>query len=48
MMVGFGWCSLEMWYYMALVLFAGYLNNAELSVDALSIWLLFPLLSIFI
>ncbi|XP_022131803.1 protein DETOXIFICATION 29-like isoform X2 [Momordica charantia] len=28
---------LEMWYYMALVLFAGYLNNAELSVDALSI-----------
>ncbi|GER42837.1 MATE efflux family protein [Striga asiatica] len=28
---------LEMWYFTALVLFAGYLKNAELSVDALSI-----------
>lgn len=31
-------CSLETWYYMALVLFAGYLKNAEVAVDALSIW----------
>lgn len=30
--------SLEVWYFMALILFAGYLKNAELSVDALSIW----------
>ncbi|CAL5396073.1 unnamed protein product [Camellia sinensis] len=28
---------LEFWYYMALILFAGYLKNAEVSVDALSI-----------
>ncbi|MED6109102.1 Protein DETOXIFICATION 29 [Stylosanthes scabra] len=28
---------LEMWYFMALILFAGYLKNAEVSVDALSI-----------
>ncbi|KAI4328172.1 hypothetical protein L6164_020550 [Bauhinia variegata] len=28
---------LETWYFMALILFAGYLKNAELSVDALSI-----------
>ncbi|XP_047960718.1 protein DETOXIFICATION 29 [Salvia hispanica] len=28
---------LETWYFMALVLFAGYLKNAEISVDALSI-----------
>ncbi|KAH9708713.1 protein DETOXIFICATION 29 [Citrus sinensis] len=28
---------LEIWYFMALILFAGYLKNAELSVDALSI-----------
>ena len=26
------------WYFMLLVLFAGYLKNAEVSVDALSIW----------
>jgi hypothetical protein len=31
-------CSLEIWYFMALILFAGYLENAEVSVDALSIW----------
>ncbi|KAK6930968.1 Multi antimicrobial extrusion protein [Dillenia turbinata] len=31
------WCSLEVWYFMALILFAGYLKNAEVSVDALSI-----------
>jgi MATE family multidrug resistance protein len=30
-------CSLEVWYFMALLLFAGYLKNAELAVDALSI-----------
>ncbi|KAL3634092.1 Protein DETOXIFICATION 31 [Castilleja foliolosa] len=30
---------LEMWYYTALVLFAGYLKNAEVAVDALSICL---------
>ena len=30
--------SLEVWYFMALILFAGYLKNAEVSVDALSIW----------
>ncbi|KAF5443096.1 hypothetical protein F2P56_035684 [Juglans regia] len=29
---------LEVWYFMALILFAGYLKNAEVSVDALSIW----------
>nr|XP_033512080.1 protein DETOXIFICATION 31-like isoform X1 [Nicotiana tomentosiformis] len=29
---------LETWYFMALVLFAGYLKNAEVAVDALSIW----------
>lgn len=28
---------LEFWYFMALVLFAGYLENAEIAVDALSI-----------
>lgn len=28
---------LEVWYYTALILFAGYLKNAEVSVDALSI-----------
>ncbi|GMP82687.1 hypothetical protein CsSME_00036885 [Camellia sinensis var. sinensis] len=28
---------LEVWYFMALILFAGYLKNAEISVDALSI-----------
>nr|XP_043636450.1 protein DETOXIFICATION 29-like [Erigeron canadensis] len=28
---------LEVWYFMALVLFAGYLKNAEIAVDALSI-----------
>lgn len=31
-------CSLETWYFMSLVLFAGYLKNAEVAVDALSIW----------
>lgn len=31
-------CSLETWYFMALVLFAGYLKDAEIAVDALSIW----------
>ena len=30
--------SLETWYFMALILFAGYLENAEVSVDALSVW----------
>ncbi|KAB5512463.1 hypothetical protein DKX38_029491 [Salix brachista] len=30
-------CSLEVWYFMALILFAGYLKNAEIAVDALSI-----------
>ncbi|KAJ6297137.1 hypothetical protein OIU78_022795 [Salix suchowensis] len=29
---------LEVWYFMALILFAGYLKNAEIAVDALSIW----------
>ncbi|KAL4638954.1 hypothetical protein ACB092_03G183300, partial [Castanea dentata] len=28
---------LEVWYFMALILFAGYLQNAEVSIDALSI-----------
>lgn len=28
---------LEIWYFMALILFAGYLKNAEVSIDALSI-----------
>nr|GMD23268.1 protein DETOXIFICATION 29-like [Ipomoea batatas] len=30
-------CSLEMWYYMSLILFAGYLKDAEVAVDAVSI-----------
>nr|TKR78771.1 hypothetical protein D5086_0000279180 [Populus alba] len=30
-------CSLEVWYFMALILFAGYLKNAQLAVAALSI-----------
>ncbi|PPE01716.1 hypothetical protein GOBAR_DD01252 [Gossypium barbadense] len=30
---------LEVWYFMALILFAGYLKNADISVDALSICL---------
>ncbi|GFP81662.1 protein transparent testa 12 [Phtheirospermum japonicum] len=29
---------LEIWYFTALILFAGYLKNAEVIVDALSIW----------
>lgn len=29
---------LEIWYMMALALFAGYLKDAEVSVDASSIW----------
>ncbi|CAK7340039.1 unnamed protein product [Dovyalis caffra] len=29
--------SLEIWYFMALILFAGYLKNAEIAVDSLSI-----------
>ncbi|KAK3443204.1 hypothetical protein EUGRSUZ_B03290 [Eucalyptus grandis] len=29
--------ALEIWYFMALILFAGYLKNAEISVDALAI-----------
>ena len=32
------WISLEVWYFMAIILFAGYLKNAEISVAALSIW----------
>lgn len=31
-------CSLENWYYRVLVLLTGYLPNAEIAVDALSIW----------
>uniref|UniRef100_A0A7N0ZU41 Protein DETOXIFICATION n=1 Tax=Kalanchoe fedtschenkoi TaxID=63787 RepID=A0A7N0ZU41_KALFE len=30
---------LEVWYYVALILFAGYLKNAEIAVDALSVCL---------
>lgn len=30
--------SLEIWYFTALILFAGYLKDAEVAVDALSIW----------
>jgi MATE family multidrug resistance protein len=33
-------CSLEVWYYRVLVLLTGYLKNAEIAVDALSIWYL--------
>ncbi|KAF7809336.1 protein DETOXIFICATION 29-like [Senna tora] len=29
--------SLEMWYFMVLIIFAGYMKNAEVSVDALSV-----------
>ncbi|XWS63716.1 hypothetical protein CRYUN_Cryun06bG0125600 [Craigia yunnanensis] len=35
---------LEIWYFMALILFAGYLKNTEVSVDALSIWNDYPYL----
>jgi MATE family multidrug resistance protein len=31
-------CSLENWYYRILVFLTGYVKNAELAVDALSIW----------
>ncbi|CAJ1931366.1 unnamed protein product [Sphenostylis stenocarpa] len=31
------WLVLETWYFMAIILFAGYLKNAEISVDAFSI-----------
>nr|GFA59056.1 protein DETOXIFICATION 31-like [Tanacetum cinerariifolium] len=34
---------LETWYFMALILFAGYLKNAEIAVDALSVWSVFCL-----
>ncbi|MFS8030730.1 hypothetical protein Hanom_Chr17g01537531 [Helianthus anomalus] len=30
--------SLGTWYTMSLVLFAGYFENPEISVDALSVW----------
>ncbi|KAE8722623.1 MATE efflux family protein isoform 1 [Hibiscus syriacus] len=33
---------LEVWYFMALILFAGYLKDAEISVDALSICMNIP------
>jgi MATE family multidrug resistance protein len=36
--VGVLHCSLENWYYRILVFLTGYVKNAELSVDALSIW----------
>jgi hypothetical protein len=31
-------CSLENWYYRILILMTGNLPNAEIAVDALSIW----------
>ena len=31
-------CSLENWYYRILILMTGNLKNAEIAVDALSIW----------
>lgn len=31
-------CSLENWYYRILILMTGYLKNATVAVDALSIW----------
>ena len=31
-------CSLENWYYRILILMTGFLQNATLAVDALSIW----------
>jgi len=37
-LINLNFCSLEVWYFMALILFAGYLKNAEVSIDALSIW----------
>lgn len=30
--------SLELWYYAILVLVAGYMKNAEVSISAFSIW----------
>ncbi|KAF3658701.1 putative protein TRANSPARENT TESTA 12-like [Capsicum annuum] len=41
------WGGLEVWYFMALVLFAGYLKNAEVAVDALSICSLYLFSSLF-
>lgn len=34
-------CSLELWYNSVLVLLAGYMNNAEVSISAFSIWYVF-------
>ena len=31
-------CSLEFWYYKILTLMTGYLKDATIAVDALSIW----------
>ena len=31
-------CSLEFWYYKVLMLMTGYLKDATIAVDALSIW----------
>lgn len=30
--------SLELWYYTAVILMVGWLNNPEIAVDAISIW----------
>lgn len=35
-------CSLENWYYRVLILMTGNLQNAEIEVDALSIWYISP------
>lgn len=34
----FATCSMELWYVFALTLFAGRLEDAEISIDAFSIW----------
>lgn len=31
-------CSLELWYYTAVILMVGCLKNPEIAVDAVSIW----------
>jgi hypothetical protein len=31
-------CSLELWYYTAVLILVGFLKNAKLQIDVMSIW----------
>lgn len=31
-------CSLELWYYTAVLILVGFLKNARLQIDVMSIW----------